>query len=61
MVAMAVISLEAAELRVGRAQIRITLPVGAPLAGYYHERGSEKVHDAFLPVRSERGRSESAD
>ncbi len=35
----------AAELRVGAAQVQITPPPGVPLAGYYHERGSDGVHD----------------
>ncbi len=34
-----------AELRVGAAQVKITPPLGVPLAGYYHERGAEGVHD----------------
>ena len=29
----------------GAAKVRITPPLGVPLAGYYHERGSEGVHD----------------
>lgn len=37
--------LQAAPLRAGSARVRITPPAGVPLAGYYHERGSEGVHD----------------
>jgi hypothetical protein len=33
------------ELRVGAAVVKITPPVGAPLAGYYHARGAEGVLD----------------
>ncbi len=32
-------------LRAGAAQVRITPPLGIPMAGYYHERGAEGVHD----------------
>lgn len=32
-------------LRVGVAQVRITPPVGVPMAGYYHERHATGVHD----------------
>lgn len=35
----------AGELLVGSAKINITPPLGIPLAGYYHERGSSGVHD----------------
>lgn len=34
-----------AEFQVGASTVRITPPLGVPLAGYYHERGSEGVHD----------------
>ncbi len=37
--------LDAGELRVGAAVTKITPPLGLPLAGYYHERGAEGVHD----------------
>lgn len=33
------------DLKVGAAQVKITPPLGVPLAGYYHERGSDGVHD----------------
>ncbi len=33
------------ELRVGAAAVKITPPVGAPMAGYYHAREAEGVHD----------------
>ncbi len=32
-------------LHVGAAIVKITPPLGIPLAGYYHERGSDGVHD----------------
>lgn len=35
----------AGELKVGAATTVITPPLGVPLAGYYHERGSDGVHD----------------
>jgi neutral ceramidase len=35
----------AAELKVGAARVQITPPPGVPLAGYYHERGADGVHD----------------
>lgn len=38
-------ALPAAELRVGRAAVRITPPPGMPMAGYYYNRGAEGVHD----------------
>ncbi|MBT5926960.1 MAG: hypothetical protein HOH33_10100 [Verrucomicrobia bacterium] len=33
------------DLKVGAAAVKITPPLGIPLAGYYHERGSSGVHD----------------
>jgi hypothetical protein len=33
------------ELRVGVAKVKITPPLGVPMAGYYHGRGAEGVHD----------------
>jgi hypothetical protein len=33
------------ELRVGAAAVRITPPVGIPMAGYYAERGAKGLHD----------------
>ncbi len=38
----------AGALHVGAAYTKITPPTGVPLAGYYHERGSESVHDDLL-------------
>ena len=35
----------AAELRVGAAQVVITPPPGAPMAGYYYNRAADGVHD----------------
>lgn len=35
----------AGDLRVGAAQTNITPATGVPLAGYYHARGSDSVHD----------------
>lgn len=35
----------AGELRVGTAALKITPPLGAPMAGYYYNRGAEGVHD----------------
>ena len=35
----------AAGFRAGAAQVRITPPVGAPLAGYYYNRAAEGTHD----------------
>jgi neutral ceramidase len=35
----------AAELTIGAAQVKITPPIGVPLAGYYHERGADGVND----------------
>ncbi len=36
---------DAAELKVGAAAVRITPPVGAPMAGYYYPRAADGVHD----------------
>ncbi len=36
-----------AGLKVGMAQVEITPPLGIPLAGYYHARGADSVHDAL--------------
>ena len=33
------------DTRIGAAQVKITPPVGTPMAGYYYERGVDKVHD----------------
>ncbi len=35
----------AATPRVGAASVKITPPVGTPMAGYYYERGVDKIHD----------------
>ena len=35
----------AVDLRIGAAAVRITPPTGIPMAGYYYERGAEKIHD----------------
>jgi hypothetical protein len=35
----------AAGLRAGAASVKITPPVGTPMAGYYHARAAEGVHD----------------
>ncbi len=39
--------LGAAELQIGTAAVNITPPPGAPMAGYYYNRGAEGVHDAL--------------
>ncbi len=36
---------EAADLRIGAAQVDITPPLGTPMAGYYSERAAAGVHD----------------
>ncbi|HUG93143.1 MAG TPA: hypothetical protein VML55_20040 [Planctomycetaceae bacterium] len=38
-------SLKAGELRIGAAAIKITPPAGTPMAGYYHSRAADGVHD----------------
>jgi len=35
----------AAGLNIGTASVKITPPLGTPIAGYYYERGAEGVHD----------------
>ena len=35
----------AGDLEIGAASVKITPPLGIPMAGYYHERGAEKIHD----------------
>lgn len=35
----------AGDLKIGAAAVKITPPVGIPMAGYYFERGAEKIHD----------------
>lgn len=36
---------QADPLRVGAAKVKITPPVGIPMAGYYHARGATSIHD----------------
>jgi neutral ceramidase len=38
----------AADLRVGTSCVKITPPLGTPMAGYYYMRGAEAVHDDLL-------------
>jgi hypothetical protein len=33
------------DLRIGAASVKITPPIGALMAGYYYERGVDKIHD----------------
>src|ERR1035437_5844450 len=33
------------DLKIGAASVKITPPVGASMAGYYYERGVDKIHD----------------
>lgn len=35
----------AGDLKIGAAAVKITPPIGASMAGYYYERGVEKIHD----------------
>jgi len=35
----------AGELKIGASAVKITPPLGAPMAGYYFARGAEKIHD----------------
>ena len=35
----------AGDLRIGAAAVKITPPIGIPMAGYYFERGAVKIHD----------------
>jgi neutral ceramidase len=35
----------AGDLRIGAAAVKITPPLGVPMAGYYFFRGAEKIHD----------------
>ncbi|MCC7341074.1 MAG: hypothetical protein IT170_08310, partial [Bryobacterales bacterium] len=37
-----------AEFRVGVAQVDITPPEGAPMAGYYYNRAAEGTHDPLF-------------
>jgi neutral ceramidase len=38
-------AISADDLRIGAAAVKITPPPGIPMAGYYYERGAEKIHD----------------
>ncbi len=35
----------AQDVQIGAAAVKITPPLGTPMAGYYYERGVEKIHD----------------
>lgn len=35
----------AGDLKIGAASVKITPPIGIPMAGYYYDRGAEKIHD----------------
>lgn len=35
----------AGDLKIGAAAVKITPPVGIPMAGYYYERDADKIHD----------------
>jgi neutral ceramidase len=48
LMAMAALPAAAADLRAGAASVRITPPVGAPMAGYYYHRGAEGTHDDLM-------------
>lgn len=39
------LTLFADDLRIGAAAVKITPPVGASMAGYYYDRGVDKIHD----------------
>ena len=45
LLALSATALTAAEFRAGAAQVDITPPPGAPMAGYYHNRAAAGVHD----------------
>lgn len=42
------LKLSAGDLKSGVAAVKITPPLGTPMAGYYSDRGAEKVHDELL-------------
>jgi neutral ceramidase len=42
------VPLSAAELRVGASAVNITPPPGTPMAGYYHARAAEGIHDELF-------------
>ena len=33
------------DLKIGAAAVKVTLPIGTPIAGYYYERRVVKIHD----------------
>lgn len=33
------------DLKIGAAAVKVTPPIGTPMAGYYYERGVVKIHD----------------
>ncbi|MBW7892716.1 MAG: neutral/alkaline non-lysosomal ceramidase N-terminal domain-containing protein [Chitinophagaceae bacterium] len=39
------LKVSADDLRIGAAAVKVTPPLGVPLAGYYYERGADGVHD----------------
>ncbi|MEO5995562.1 MAG: hypothetical protein ABIN89_02595, partial [Chitinophagaceae bacterium] len=39
------LSMFADDLKIGAASVKVTPPIGTPMAGYYYERGVEKIHD----------------
>lgn len=39
------LSVVADDLKIGAAAVKVTPPVGTPMAGYYYERGVEGIHD----------------
>ncbi len=43
--ALITVSALADDLKIGAASVKVTPPIGTPMAGYYYERGAEKVHD----------------
>lgn len=42
---LAAVPASADDLKIGAASIKITPPLGTPMAGYYSERGAQEVHD----------------
>ncbi len=40
-----VLSAYADDLKIGAASVKITPPLGTPMAGYYSERGAQEIHD----------------
>ena len=39
------LSVFADDLKIGAASVKVTPPIGTPMAGYYYERGVEGIHD----------------